>query len=103
MRFLRTVFLLVFSVYLVSCGTSKKAQPPYYLEKARDTTARNDIQVVELKIQKNDLLSIQVYSASTRPEVDQLYNLPATVSPGEAGGGFLVDAKKVRFSRPGRS
>lgn len=90
MTFLRTVFLLAFPLYLVSCGASRKAQPPYYLEKASDTSIRHDVQVVELKIQKDDLLSIQVYSASTRPEIDQLYNLPST----EGGQkGFLVDAR----------
>jgi polysaccharide export outer membrane protein len=99
MKFLRTVFLLAIPFYLISCGASRKAQPPYYLEKATDTTGNTGLQVVELKIQKNDLLSIQVYSAATRPEVDQLYNLPAS----EGGqGGFLVDAKgNIEFPRLG--
>jgi polysaccharide export outer membrane protein len=102
MKILRTVLLLVFPVYLISCGTSKKAQPPYYLEKATDTTVKSDLQPIELKIQKNDLLSIQVYSASTRPEVDQLYNLPPSISPGDVGGGFLVDAKgNIEYPRLG--
>lgn len=51
--------------------------------------------VPEFRIQKNDLLSIQVFSAATRPEVDQLYNLPVSNSSSSSGtgitGGFLVD------------
>ena len=99
MKFLRTVFFLAIPLILISCGASRKAQPPYYLEKATDTTGNTGLQVVELKIQKNDLLSIQVYSAATRPEVDQLYNLPALEGN---QGGFLVDAKgNIEYPRLG--
>jgi polysaccharide export outer membrane protein len=99
MKFLRTVFFLAIPLILISCGASRKAQPPYYLEKASDTTGNTGLQVVELKIQKNDLLSIQVYSAATRPEVDQLYNLPALEGN---QGGFLVDAKgNIEYPRLG--
>jgi polysaccharide export outer membrane protein len=99
MKFLRTVFFLAIPLILISCGASRKAQPPYYLEKSTDTTGNTGLQVVELKIQKNDLLSIQVYSAATRPEVDQLYNLPAVES---GQGGFLVDAKgNIEYPRLG--
>src|SRR5687768_633464 len=99
MKFLRTVFFLAIPLILISCGASRKAQPPYYLEKATDTTGNTGLQVIELKIQKNDLLSIQVYSAATRPEVDQLYNLPAVES---GQGGFLVDAKgNIEYPRLG--
>jgi polysaccharide export outer membrane protein len=99
MKFLRTVFFLAIPLILISCGASRKAQPPYYLEKSTDTTGNTGLQVIELKIQKNDLLSIQVYSAATRPEVDQLYNLPAVES---GQGGFLVDAKgNIEYPRLG--
>ena len=86
MKFLRTVFLLAIPLYLISCGASRKAQPPFYLERSVDSAGRGTVQVPELRIQKNDLLSIQVYSASTRPEVDQLYNLPPTSGGASAGG-----------------
>lgn len=70
----------------------------------------------ELHIQKNDLLSIQVYSASTQPQVsDAYYNLPpvATGTTGSAGqgnggsstggnSGFLVDANgNIEYPRIG--
>ncbi len=102
MKIIRIVFLLAFPVYLISCGASRKAQPPYYLEKVTDTTIKEEVKVNELKIQKNDLLSIQVYSASTRPEVDQLYNLPISGSGGQTSGGFLVDARgNIEYPRLG--
>lgn len=50
--------------------------------------------ITEPLIQKNDLLSIQIYSASLNQEVDQLYNLRMTAIPGnqnQALGGYLVD------------
>ena len=100
MKFLRIVFLLALPLYLISCGTSRKTQPPYYLERKTDTLPDNKVKYVELKIQKNDQLSINVYSASTRPEVDQLYNLP--VVEGQTAGGFLVDARgNIEYPRLG--
>jgi hypothetical protein len=38
-------------------------------------TVKGEVKFPELLIQKNDLLSIQVYSLSTKSEIDQLYNL----------------------------
>ncbi len=99
MKILRLLILLAFPLYFISCATQKKL-PPYYLEKATDTTIKTTVKVQELKIQKNDQLSIQVYSATTRPEVDQLYNLP---SGGEGQtGGFLVDLNgNIEYPRIG--
>ena len=101
MKFLRIVFLLALPLYLISCGTSRKSQPPYYLERKTDTIPDNQVKYIELKIQKNDQLSIQVYSASTRPEVDALYNLPPAAE-GSTSGGFLVDARgNIQYPRLG--
>jgi polysaccharide export outer membrane protein len=104
MKFIRTVVLLVLPLYFISCSTQQRI--PTYLENVVDTTGKGEVVVPELRIQKNDLLSIQVYSASTRPEVDDLYNLRSTVTV--AGGqqaptsGFLVDAKgNIEFPRLG--
>jgi polysaccharide biosynthesis/export protein len=102
MKILRTVFLLAFPLYLVSCGSQKKAAS-YYLDKVADTTIKGAATFPELRIQKNDQLSIQVYSASTDPEVDKIYNLP---SGGEGAssptGGFLVDARgNIEYPRLG--
>ena len=59
----------------------------------------------ELKIQKNDQLSIQVYSASTKQEIsDAPYNLPTTGSTGGAPGtgGYLVDVNgNIEYPRIG--
>lgn len=93
MKFIRILFLFTLPVYFFSCKTQQKA--PYYLEKVYDTTGKNsEVKVPELRIQKGDLLSIQVYSLSTKPEIDQLYNLPAApAATGAAQGspaGYLV-------------
>lgn len=92
MKILRITLLLGFSFYLISCSTQHKI--PYYLENAVDTSGKQEVKIPELRIQKNDQLSIQVYSLSTQPEKsDAIYNLP--VSGGASGnstGGFLVDA-----------
>lgn len=91
MKLIRTFLLLIFPVYLISCGTQQKT--PHYLETWTDSTAHKEVIVPELLIQKNDLLSIQVYSASTRPEIDDLFNLKASASAGSTANGYLVDAK----------
>lgn len=90
MKFNRIFILLALSMYCISCGTQKKA--PYYLENLVDTAGKADVKIPELRFQKNDLLSIQVYSASSKPEIsDALYNLPSGSATGNTGG-FLIDA-----------
>lgn len=97
MKFIRFVVFLALPFYILSCRTQQKI--PNYLQDISDTTAPLQMHVPELKIQKNDLLSIQVYSASRRPELsDAPYNLPAQAAMGAEGGiqsssGFLVDAR----------
>jgi polysaccharide biosynthesis/export protein len=101
MKILRTVFLLILPVYFFSCGSQKKAAA-YYLDRASDTTLKRSVTFPELRIQKNDLLSIQVYSASTNPDVDRIYNLPVTESSGSQSGGFLVDVRgDIEYPRLG--
>jgi polysaccharide export outer membrane protein len=92
--------LLVFSYFLVSCKTQQKI--PNYLQHVTDTTIKEDVQVPELLIQKNDLLSITVISASMEPRADAPYNLPATTATSENQSGFLVDAKgNIQYPRLG--
>ena len=56
----RLIFLCLSSiVLLLSCGTPKEAITNY-LEKTKDTTGTNLINLVEPVIQKNDLLTISV-------------------------------------------
>jgi polysaccharide export outer membrane protein len=105
MKLLRSVLFLVFSLYLISCGTQKKL--PTYLQNATDTTINGNVQFPELKIQKNDILFIQVYSASISSDADALYNLrSSSASSASSGGsttsGFLVDAKgNIEYPRLG--
>lgn len=105
MKFIRTALLLALPVYLISCGTQQKL--PNYLEKVTDTSGKGDVNIAELRIQKNDVLSIQVFSASTKPELsDVIYNLPQSQGGSSAGGsstaGLLVDAKgNIEYPRLG--
>jgi polysaccharide export outer membrane protein len=101
MKLIRTLLLLVFPLYFISCGTQKPM--PNYLDNISDTGDKKDVIIPELRIQKNDNLFIQVYSASTDPRVDEIYNL-RQVGSGQATpvGGFLVDAKgNIEYPRVG--
>jgi polysaccharide export outer membrane protein len=106
------ILLVAIVIFFVSCSSQKKV-PYNYIEDTRDTTVNNAIKNFEPVIQKNDLLSIQVYSNSTKPEIsDALYNPPAlsgagagTSSSGNSGGsanGYLVDINgDIKFPRLG--
>lgn len=96
MKFIRSILYLSFSIFIFSCSTSKPI--PNYLQQVNDSTGKGTFQIPEFRIQKNDLLSIQVFSSATRPEVDQLYNLPSPATQGTSAtpvtsAGFLVDNK----------
>jgi polysaccharide export outer membrane protein len=108
MRLLRLSTLVLFAIYFSSCGTQKKA-PINYIENA-DSAINGAVQLTEIKIQKNDLLSIQIYSSSLDPSIDAPYNFPSgggasnasasgsqsngstsSASAAPTAGGFLVD------------
>ena len=93
MKLIRLVLLLAFPFWFISCGTQKKL--PNYLENVSDSTGKGEVRIPELRIQKNDNLSIQIFSDATDPKADEIYNpLPVTgVSSGltSATTGFLVD------------
>ena len=99
MKILRLLFWVALPVYLVSCGTQKKL-PAYYLDKViNDTTINNTARFPELKIQKGDLLAINIYSASTDPKADLPFNLPESAG---VSAGFLVDANgNIEYPRLG--
>ena len=103
MKLLGIVLFIVLSVHFISCTPQQKL--PNYLEKVSDSTIRADVQIPELRIQKSDLLSIQVYSASTKPEIsDAIFNLPAqtTADGGTSSAGFLVDVNgNIEYPRIG--
>ena len=89
MKFHRVSLLLILSICLFSCGPTKRL--PYYLEKVTDSTAKREVLIPELKIQKNDQLTIQISSLSTNALADQIYNQPILPGATQATG-FLVDA-----------
>ncbi|WP_162944459.1 polysaccharide biosynthesis/export family protein [Flavisolibacter nicotianae] len=69
-----------------------------------DTSQRALINLAEPRIQKNDLLSIKVYSLSADPRTDIPYNLPETAAQGGSASttGFLVDEKgNIEYPRIG--
>lgn len=91
MKFTRFIFLMALPLYFFSCKPQQKMVN--YLEYVNDSTGKGDVRSPELIIQKNDLLSIQIYSLSTKPEMsDAIYNQPAVAGSGSASGaGYLVD------------
>ena len=93
MKFIRILLLFSFPVYFFSCKPQQKL--PNYLENISDSTGKGDVKIPELRIQKNDLLSIQIYSMSTKPEIsDILFNQPVASGSGGSTGsssGYLVD------------
>jgi polysaccharide biosynthesis/export protein len=105
MKFTRIPALLVLSVYFFSCGTQQKL--PGYLVNVTDTSGKEEVIIPDLLIQKNDLLSIQVYSLSTLPEKsDLIYNLPCNNATGGQSAnnvcGFMVDANgNIEYPRLG--
>jgi polysaccharide export outer membrane protein len=106
MKFIRIVLLLGFPLYFFSCNPQQRI--PYYLQNAKDTSGNTEVKIPELRIQKNDLLSIRVYSASTIAEIDELYNLRTTRGTSSGAGqaeqisGFLVDANgNIEYPRLG--
>jgi polysaccharide biosynthesis/export protein len=102
-----SLFLFVFTLFLFSCRTQQTVAN--YVEDVSADTSGKEIRVPQLRIQKNDVLTIQVFSSSTQPELsDAPYNLPAAPSGGSASGGastqpgFLVDANgNIEYPRLG--
>ena len=90
---------------MTSCTSQRKTTSYYYLENVTDTSGKNVVKDFEPVIQKNDLLSIQVYSAATDPKVDALYNLANMTSSTSSNLsliGFLVDQNgNIEYPRIG--
>jgi polysaccharide export outer membrane protein len=104
MRSILISFVAALVLILASCSSQKKAFY-YYLENVNDTVHKDAVKVFEPVIQKNDLLSIQVYSAATDPKVDALYNLTNTntsTANNPALMGYLVDQSgNIEYPRVG--
>lgn len=104
MKFIPFFCIIILSLYCISCSTQYKI--PYYLENGSDTAIKKEVSFPELRIQKNDELSIQVYDNSNNPEISsKLYNLPAVTgssAASTAAGGYLVDANgNIEYPRIG--
>src|SRR4030095_14236563 len=101
-----SLFPIILTALFFSCS-SQKHTPYNYIENMPDTVGKDVVKNVELIIQKNDLLSIQVYSNSIKPEVsDAMYNPPALTAAGgsttNSAGGYLVDLDgNIKFPRLG--
>src|SRR6476620_3047594 len=101
MRFYLTAVTIL--IALASC-TSQKRATYNYLEDIKDTSFKKTVFMTEPVIQKNDLLSIQVYSMSTDSRADQLYNLPlnASTQSNTQLQGILVDQRgNIEYPRLG--
>jgi polysaccharide biosynthesis/export protein len=92
MRFF-SILAVIFCLAFASCTPQKAIYN--YLEDMKDTTVGKEFYIAEPVIQKNDQLSIQVYSASLDPQVDQLYNMNVIQGGvGQQGGyGYLVNQR----------
>lgn len=92
MRFSFFTIILI-SLFFVSCRTQRAVYN--YLEDVNDSSFRKTVYIAEPVIQKNDLLSIRIYSASLDPQADALYNMPAAQGSADArrdeAMGYLVD------------
>lgn len=92
MRFF-SILAVIICLAFASCTPQRAIYN--YLEDMKDTTLGKEFYITEPVIQKNDLLSIQVYSASLDPDVDQLYNMRYMQGGGQGNQmyGYLVDQK----------
>lgn len=89
-----SLLFALFCCMLFSCRTQRAVYN--YLEDVNDTSFRKGVYVAEAKIQKADLLSVVIYSASLDPTIDEFYNLPSQRSTSGGGqntqsAGYLVD------------
>ncbi len=103
MNFFKILLVIIYSLYLVSCGNQQKSFYNY-LENMRDTTLKEEVILKEPIIQKNDLMSILIFSASLDPKVDAAYNIPIQPSGGDINlqNGFLVDVSgNIEYPRLG--
>ncbi|RYY64182.1 MAG: polysaccharide export protein [Chitinophagaceae bacterium] len=86
-------FYYIFVVALLAASCKPQRVLHNYLEDIKDTSFKREVLLADPVIQKNDLLSIKVSSASLNPQTDQLYNLTATSQGSglQQEPGYLVD------------
>ena len=104
MRILKLLIFLAIIVWNASCTPQKKSANTY-LQNMPDTIAPIVTRLPDAVIQKNDILSIRVYSMSINPATDLPYNLPEQVVAGASAAttsGFLVDQSgNIEYPRLG--
>lgn len=104
MKIFNWLLLAVVALWGISC-TGQKQLVNNYLQSVADTTASITTALPDPVIQKNDILSIRVYSMSINPATDLPYNLPEQAVAGGTGttsSGFLVDQNgDIQYPRVG--
>jgi polysaccharide export outer membrane protein len=104
MRIFTGLFITVIICLATSCRVQKRTFSNY-LENVADTTLPIQQNIPDPLIQKNDILSIRVYSMSINPATDIPYNLPEQAVAGGSGtttAGFLVDQNgNIEYPRIG--
>ncbi|HJW17220.1 MAG TPA: polysaccharide biosynthesis/export family protein [Flavisolibacter sp.] len=104
MRIFTGLFLALIICLATSCRVQKRTFSNY-LENVGDTTLPIPQNIPDPLIQKNDILSIKVYSMSINPATDIPYNLPEQAVAGGSGtttSGFLVDQNgNIEYPRLG--
>src|SRR6476660_1165912 len=104
MRIFTCLFLAGIICLATSCRVQKRTFSNY-LENVADTTSPIQYPLPDPLIQKNDILSIRIYSMSINPATDMPYNLPEQAVAGGSGtttAGFLVDQKgNIEYPRIG--
>lgn len=102
---MKILFLLTFSIFGVilfsSCGSQK---PLGYVEDFTDTSGKVQVKYPEPLIQKDDILSIVVYSDATDGgATDAMYNLANAGTGTPSTQGFLVDIDgNIQYPRLGK-
>ncbi|MBZ5857983.1 polysaccharide biosynthesis/export family protein [Flavihumibacter profundi] len=111
-RFLQLAMLMAIAVLIAACGGAKQAKKDllYLQQGTLDTIPNLNVPLKEGHIQKDDILSIVVYSDN--PEATAIYNQPSTgggakTSSGDQTtmsktAGYLVDQRgNIRFQTIG--
>jgi polysaccharide export outer membrane protein len=102
---MRVFNFLLFATLLIVCSCrTERGSINNYLQNLDSAGKVQVFRMPEALIQKNDLLSIKVYSMSADPRTDQLYNLPeAATESGSTTNGFLVDVDgNIEYPRVGK-
>ena len=90
---MKILSLLIFPIFVVILFSSCRSQKPLgYVEDFTDTSGKVEVKYPEPLIQKDDVLSIVVYSDATDGGVtDAMYNLANAGTGTASTQGFLVD------------